>query len=33
MFDACNGTGKLPGTHCRMNGFNLEQSRKGRDHS
>ena len=25
MFAACNGTGKLPGTHCRMNGFNLEQ--------
>jgi phospholipase C len=26
MFAACNGTGKLPGTHCRMNGFNLERS-------
>jgi phospholipase C len=26
MFAACNGTGKLPGTHCRMNGFNNEQS-------
>ncbi|MGA7246364.1 MAG: alkaline phosphatase family protein [Candidatus Cybelea sp.] len=26
MFDACNGTGKLPGTHCRMDGFNLEHS-------
>ena len=25
MFDACNGTGKLPGTQCRMNGFNLER--------
>jgi phospholipase C len=24
MFSACNGTGKLPGTKCRMNGFNLE---------
>ena len=24
MFDACNGTGKLPGTHCRMDGFNRE---------
>ncbi|HEY1869093.1 MAG TPA: alkaline phosphatase family protein [Candidatus Cybelea sp.] len=24
MFAACNGTGKLPGTDCRMNGFNLE---------
>jgi phospholipase C len=24
MFSACNGTGKLPGTQCRMNGFNLE---------
>ena len=27
MFAACNGTGKLPGTHCRMNGFNLESRR------
>jgi phospholipase C len=26
MFAACNGTGKLPGTDCRMNGFNLEQA-------
>ncbi|HEY1680788.1 MAG TPA: alkaline phosphatase family protein [Candidatus Tumulicola sp.] len=25
MFQACNGTGKLPGTKCRMNGFNLEE--------
>jgi phospholipase C len=25
MFQACNGTGKLPGTKCRMNGFNLER--------
>ena len=24
MFNACNGTGKLPGTHCRMDGFNTE---------
>jgi phospholipase C len=24
MFDACNGTGKLPGTHCRMDAFDLE---------
>ncbi len=24
MFHACNGTGRLPGTQCRMNGFNLE---------
>jgi phospholipase C len=24
MFHACNGTGHLPGTQCRMNGFNLE---------
>ncbi|HZV76323.1 MAG TPA: alkaline phosphatase family protein [Candidatus Babeliales bacterium] len=26
MFEACNGTGKLPGTDCRMNGFNNEMS-------
>ncbi|HEX3671561.1 MAG TPA: alkaline phosphatase family protein [Candidatus Cybelea sp.] len=26
MFKACNGTGKLPGTDCRMNGFNKEPS-------
>jgi phospholipase C len=26
MFIACNGTGKLPGTDCRMNGFNNEDS-------
>jgi len=25
MFLACNGTGKIRGTQCRMNGFNLEQ--------
>ncbi|MGB8909901.1 MAG: alkaline phosphatase family protein [Candidatus Cybelea sp.] len=24
FFDACNGTGKIPGTDCRMNGFNNE---------
>ena len=24
MFAACNGTGKLPGTECRMNGFDSE---------
>ncbi|MGA8574904.1 MAG: alkaline phosphatase family protein [Candidatus Cybelea sp.] len=24
MFDDCNGTGSLPGTDCRMNGFNKE---------
>src|SRR5579863_908885 len=21
FFEACNGTGSIPGTHCRMNGF------------
>jgi len=26
MFAACNGTGPLPGTHCRMNGFNNERA-------
>jgi phospholipase C len=26
MFAACNGTGKLPGTHCRMNGFDKERT-------
>ena len=26
MFAACNGTGSLPGTNCRMNGFNNEAS-------
>ncbi len=25
MFEDCNGTGTLPGTKCRMNGFNNEQ--------
>ncbi|HYL27742.1 MAG TPA: alkaline phosphatase family protein [Candidatus Nitrosotalea sp.] len=24
-FAACNGTGSIPGTNCRMNGFNLER--------
>jgi phospholipase C len=26
MFAACNGTGRLPGTDCRMNGFNNEMA-------
>ena len=26
MIDACNGTGKMPGTNCRMNGFDREYS-------
>jgi phospholipase C len=26
FFKACNGTGKIPGTHCRMNGFNKERT-------
>jgi phospholipase C len=26
MIEACNGTGKLPGTDCRMNGFDKEWS-------
>jgi phospholipase C len=26
MFDACDGTGKLPGTKCRMDGFDREQA-------
>jgi phospholipase C len=26
MFEACNGTGKLPGTDCHMNGFDLEEA-------
>ncbi len=26
MFAACNGTGRIPGTDCRMNGFNNESS-------
>ena len=26
MFAACNGTGKLPGTYCRMDGFDKESA-------
>ncbi|MGA8575243.1 MAG: alkaline phosphatase family protein [Candidatus Cybelea sp.] len=26
MFESCDGTGKLPGTDCKMDGFDLEQS-------
>jgi len=26
MFSACNGTGSLPGTDCKMNGFDLEEA-------
>jgi phospholipase C len=29
MFEACNGTGSLPGTNCRMDGFDLEGSFNG----
>jgi phospholipase C len=29
MFAACDGTGHLPGTDCRMNGFNKEESYEG----
>ena len=29
MFAACDGTGKLPGTKCRMDGFNEEQEQQG----
>ena len=29
MFAACRGSGRLPGTKCRMNGFNLEQTLNG----
>jgi phospholipase C len=29
MFAACDGTGKLPGTNCRMDGFDLEGSAGG----
>lgn len=32
MFVSCNGTGQLPGTDCRMNGFNEEQSYGGPKH-
>ncbi|MGB8520094.1 MAG: alkaline phosphatase family protein, partial [Candidatus Tumulicola sp.] len=30
FFAACNGTGKLPGTHCKMNGFDKEAVTCGR---
>jgi phospholipase C len=33
MFAACNGTGKLPGTKCRMNGFNRELKSYGSPHN
>lgn len=29
MFKACDGTGKLPGTHCRMDAFDLEAAGPG----
>jgi phospholipase C len=29
MFTACNGAGSMPGTDCRMNGFNHEESSGG----
>lgn len=29
MFAACRGTGQLPGTHCRMDGFDKEQASGG----
>jgi phospholipase C len=29
MFEACDGTGKLPGTGCKMDGFNLEKQFSG----
>lgn len=32
MFAACNGTGRLPGTKCRMNGFDLETQYGGPPH-
>jgi phospholipase C len=32
MFSACDGTGKLPGTDCRMDAFDLEQSFGGPRH-
>src|ERR1700733_6982402 len=32
MIAACDGTGKLPGTDCRMDGFNLEVSNSGPKH-
>jgi phospholipase C len=32
MFQACDGTGKLPGTRCRMDGFDLENQYGGPYH-
>jgi phospholipase C len=32
MFAACDGTGKLPGTNCRMDGFDKEQGFGGPHH-
>jgi phospholipase C len=32
MFAACDGTGKLPGTDCKMDGFNLENQFSGPKH-
>jgi len=32
MFESCNGSGKLPGTECRMNGFNEERRYGGPKH-
>jgi phospholipase C len=29
MFDACDGTGSIPGTHCRMDAFDREHSNGG----
>ncbi|MFZ0032330.1 MAG: alkaline phosphatase family protein [Candidatus Cybelea sp.] len=33
FFDGCNGTGKIPGTDCRMNGFNKEYWTCGTPHN
>jgi phospholipase C len=33
MFAACDGTGKLPGTHCRMDAFDKEESFGGPAHN
>src|SRR5580692_8388738 len=32
MITACDGTGKMPGTHCKMDGFNLEEGFGGPRH-
>jgi phospholipase C len=32
MFEACDGTGKMPGTHCRMDGFDREFANGGPKH-